>query len=69
MLPVGRRNFEDDEITLNLSRKEMDDIFSTYKNMDKEIFEKILNEIITSRQIPNRELFKKIANNRGIMFK
>ena len=69
MLPRGRNNFEDDKITLNISKKEMDDIMSTYHGMGKEEFEKILNEIIKRRQIPNRELFKKIANNRGIMFK
>ena len=59
MLPVGRKNFEDDKITLNISKKELDDIFSTYKNMDKETFEKILNEIITGKMIPDRHLFKK----------
>ena len=61
MLPIGKRNFEDDEIKLNLSRKELDDIFLTYKNMDKETFENILSQIMKSRQIPTRQLFKKLA--------
>ena len=59
MLPVGRRNFDDDEIKLNLSRKEMDDIMSTYQDMDKKEFDEILKKIITSKMIPDRHLFKK----------
>ena len=61
MLPIGKRNFEDDKITLNLSRKELDDIMSTYHGMDKKVFEKILKKIITQGIIPHRELFKKLA--------
>ena len=59
MLPVGRQNFEPDEITLNISQKELTEIREAYKDMDKETFENILNRIMKSRQIPTRQLFKK----------
>ena len=61
MLPVGRKNFDDDEITLNISQTELREIIKTYSDMDKETFENILSQIMKSRQIPNRELFKKLA--------